>query len=173
MQTLIFLPTQGPHLPRSGPADQADWRVQCRMAAERLRSLEDAVIYVPSAFQMTGKPHELDYYAGELRALGVAESALRLDPRGLDTVEQCELALDAARGGKAKLIAITCSTQSPRVRWLLRGHDVMHVTARGRANRWLRFSNGVLALVFPVLDVLGLREWWKARVARRRQAGLQ
>ncbi len=173
MKTLIFLPTQGPHLPRSGPADQFDWHVQCRLAASLQRNTEDSVIYVPSAFHQTGSPSELDYYGAELRSLGVPESALILASHGLDTVEQCELATALATETGAQLIAVTCHVQRHRIRYLLRHTTVQHIIARGTPSRWLHFTHLVLTLAFPVLDLLGLRPWWKARLHHRRLAGKQ
>ena len=173
MKTIIFLPTQGPHLPRTGPVAAYDWRVQCQLAAARWKSGTDSVIYVPSAFQQTGARSELDFYGELLSASGVPGDAMMLDPRGLDTVEQCELALALAARENARLVAISCHVHLPRVRYLLRGHGVEHVVASGTPNRWLHFTHIILAVLFPILDMLGLRGWWKSRVTKRRQAGLQ
>lgn len=173
MKTLIFLPTQGPHLPRSGPADHFDWREQCRVAARLQKNMPDAVVYVPSAFQQADSPSELDFYGAQLRADGVSADALLLDPHGLDTIEQCDLALALAAKQNARLIAVSCAVHERRVRHLLRGQDVEHVIARGTPSRWLQFTHIVLGFVFPVIDALGLRDWWKRRVVRRRLAGKQ
>jgi hypothetical protein len=173
MQTLIFLPTQGPHLPRTGPEALFDWRAQCRLAAKLQAERPEACIYVPSAFQQEGARSELEFYGEQLRAEGVPEEGMQLDARGLDTVEQCELALAAAASASARLIAVTGSTQARRVRYLTRGHEVEHFTVRGTTNRGLWFTHSVLGFVFPVLDHLGLREQWKAFVARRRLQGRQ
>jgi len=173
VKTILFLPTQGPHLPRSGPAEKFDWREQCRLAARLRKEMPGATVYVPSAFQQAGAPSELAFYGAQLRAEGVPEEALVLDPRGLDTVEQCELALALAHGVNARLVAVSCAVHVARVRWLLRGHQVQHVIARGTPSRWLQFTHVVLAIAFPFLDVLGLRGWWKRRVSRRRLAGRQ
>lgn len=173
MKHLIFLPTQGPHLRRSGDEDAFDWRVQCRIASRLQRELDDAVVVVPSAFHMTGSRSELDYYGERLRAEGVPASALRLDPRGLETIEQCELALALAREHNARLIAVTCSVQLARVRYLLRGHGVEHVVAHGTPNPSLRFTNAILAIAFPVIDHLGLRRAWVRFTTKRRLTGKQ
>lgn len=173
MKTLIFLPTQGPHLPRTGPAEAFDWREQCRLAALVWRADPHSMIFVPSAFQQTGAPSELDFYGDQLRREGVSERSLILHARGLDTVEQCELALARAASERGSLIAITCAAQSLRVRYLLRGHRVLHVTAHGTPSRWLQFTNLVLAIAFPIIDQLGLREWWKQRLTQRRVLGKQ
>jgi hypothetical protein len=173
VKAIIFLPTQGPHLPRGGPAEQFDWRVQCRLAAERWRGNAECVVYVPSAFRESGSRAELEYYSGQLLAEGVPPEGMILDPRGLETVEQCELALALSEKERARLVAVTCRAQSRRVRYLLRGHDVEHITAEGTANPWLRFTNILLGVAFPIVDRLGLRGWWKRRVGRRRILGKQ
>jgi hypothetical protein len=96
-----------------------------------------------------------------------------LDARGLDTVEQCELALAKARADKTSLVTISCAAQALRVRCLLRGHGVRHSMAHGTPNRWLLFTNLVLTIIFPIIDQCGLREWWKQRVTQRRMLGKQ
>lgn len=170
---IIFLPTQGPHLTRSGPAEAYDWRVQCRLAADCVKRKPGSVIYVPSAFQKEGCASELEFYGERLRAEGVPDEAMILELRGFDTVEQCELAIAFAAKEHAKLITITCRVQSRRVRYLMRGAGVEHIIAEGTPNRWLQFTNLALGVAFPIMDRLGLREWWKRRVARRRLGGKQ
>lgn len=173
MKTLLFLPTQGPHLPRSGQAEKYDWRVQCRVAAGLLGEMPEAAVYVPSAFQQAGSPSELEFYGAQLRDEGVPPEALLLDPRGLDTIEQCELAAALAQNEGARLVAISCAVHLRRVRYLLRGHAVEHVVAHGTPSRWLQFTHIVLGAAFPVIDALGLRGWWRQRVRERRLSGRQ
>lgn len=133
--------------------------------------MEDAVIYVPSAFQMAGSRSELEFYGEQLQAEGA--TALRLEACGLDTVEQCERAEVLAREEQAQLVVVTCHVQLSRVRYLLPGPGVTHCIAFGTPSPQLRFSNRILALAFTVLDKLGLRGWWKSFVARRRLQGRQ
>ncbi len=173
MKTILFLPTQGPHLPRPGPSEQYDWLVQCRMAASLQRGLPGSVVYVPSAFHQAGSRSELDFYGEELRGEGVSEDALLLEPHGFETVEQCERALALARSKDARLLVITCYVHFPRVRYLLRGHAVEHCIAWGTPSAWLRFTHQVLGIGFRVIDALGLREPWKRLVGRRRLSGRQ
>lgn len=173
MQTLIFLPTQGPHLERPGPAEHFDWRVQCRIAATLQKASLNSVIYVPSAFQQTGTKSELTFYGDQLRAEGVPEEALRLDEHGLETVEQCELALALADREQARMVVIVCHVQVMRVRYLLRDHNVEFIIAKGTPNIGLHFTSLILGVLFPIIDVLKLRGWWKQRIARRRARGKQ
>lgn len=173
MKTVVFLPTQGPHLPRKGPPEDYDWRVQCRLAAGLLRDHPDVVVYVPSAFQQQGAGSEIEYYSAQLLKDGVPADALLMDKRGLETVEQCELALELAGSLQARLIAVSCAVQARRVKYLLRRHHVEHVIANGTPNPWLRFTHAVLAFLFPVIDAAGGRGWWKRMVEGRRQKGRQ
>lgn len=160
-------------MPRRGPAEAYDWRVQCRLAAALHRSEPDVMVYVPSAFQQEGAPAEVEFYGDLLRAEGVPDSALRLEKRGLETVEQCELATSLAAEEGARLVVISCYVHFPRVRYLLNGHAVEHVVAWGTPSRWLSFTHSVLRWAFPVIDQLGLRQAWKDRVAQRRREGKQ
>lgn len=173
MKTLIFLPTQGPHLPRRGPAEEFDWREQCRIAARLQSEQPHAVVYVPSAFQQAGSPSELEFYSNELRSLGVPADSLIFDPHGLDTIEQCDLAIALAAKESARPVAVSCAVHERRVRYLLSGHEVDHIIAHGTPSRWLQFTHIVLGIAFPMIDALGLREWWKQRVTQRRLAGKQ
>ena len=104
MKAILFLPTQGPHLPRAGPEEKYDWRVQCRTAAALQHEIPDSIIYVPSAFQQTGARSELEFYGAQLRTDGVSQESMLLDPHGLETVEQCELALALSEKNRARLI---------------------------------------------------------------------
>ena len=173
MKAILFLPTQGPHLPRTGAAEQFDWRAQCRLAAALQKALADSIIYVPSAFQQAGTRSELEFYGEQLRNEGVPHEAIQLDRQGYETVEQCELAIALAEKESARLIVISCHVHFGRVRYLLKGHPVEHVIAHGTPSPWLHFTHLVLGLGFPVLDKLGLRDWWKHRVTRRRLQGKQ
>ena len=173
MQTLIFLPTQGPHLDRPGSVEQFDWRVQCRLAADLQRTTPESIIYVPSAFRQAGTKSEIEFYRGQLLEEGVPEASLRLEPRGLETVEQCELALAVANREQSSLAVVVCEVQARRVRHLMKGHEVKFIIARGTPNQWLQFTNLILGVLFPVVDALGLRGWWKQRIAGRRLQGKQ
>ena len=173
MKTILFLPTQGPHLDRAGPSEQFDWRSQCRLAASLQRALPDSIIYVPSAFQQSGAKSEIDYYGEQLRDEGVPTDSQRLERCGLDTVEQCDLALALAKVENARLLVISCYVHFKRVRYLMKGHTVQHVIAYGTPSRWLQFTHLVLGVLFPVIDFLGLRSRWKQWVNRRRLQGKQ
>ncbi len=160
-------------MPRKGPPEAFDWRVQCRVAAALQRGLAESIVYVPSGFRQAGSPSELEYYGDELRAAGATEAALRLEPDGLDTTEQCDLAVALARRENAALLVVSCRVHFRRVRYLLKDHAVEHVIVDGIPSRWLQFTHIVLAMAFPVLDALGLRRAWMKFVARRRQKGKQ
>ncbi len=143
------------------------------MAAELQLSTPASIIFVPSAFEEKGARAEIDLYKERLLAEGASEDAILLVSQGLDTVEQCELALSLAEEEAAKLVAITCHVQFKRVRYMLDKPGVEHVIAHGTPNLWLRFTSLILTYAFPVLDRLGLRETWKRRVANRRSQGKQ
>ena len=160
-------------MPRPGPEDRYDWRVQCRLAAALQRSEPDVMVYVPSAFHQEGASSEIEFYGERLRAEGIPEVALRLEQRGLETVEQCELATALAVAHGARLVVISCYAHFPRVRYLMNGYTVEHVVAWGTPSAWLQLTHVVLQWGFPVIDKLGLRQAWKDRVARRRKEGKQ
>ena len=162
MKTILFLPTQGPHMDRAGPSECFDWRAQCRVASALQKALPDAIIYVPSAFQQSGAKAEIDYYGEQLREEGVPTDSLKLEHCGLDTVEQCDLALALAKTENAQLLVISCYVHFKRVRYLMKGHAVEHVIAYGTPSRWLQFTHLVLGVLFPVIDFFGLRRGHQA-----------
>lgn len=173
MPEILFLPTEGPHLPRTGPEEDFDWRVQCRMAAQWLRAHPDGLVYVPSAFRQAGQPSELDFYRDRLGAEGVPDSSMLLDPSGWETIEQCDLALALAADRRARLTVLTCASHAKRVRYLMRGRDVEHLVAPGTASPSLRRAHVVLGVLFPLLDKAGLRGWWMRWLRHRRLQGTQ
>lgn len=173
MKTLIFIATQGPHCSRNGREELFDWRISCKMAAEIQRARPGSVIYVPSAFGQAGSTSEYDFYKKELEKNGVPKDALFMDRHGHETVEQCELALALAEKENAELTVISTFVHFRRIRYLFRDRDVEHYIAYGTPNRWLQFTHIILTVGFPLIDALGLREWWKNRIIRRRLKGIQ
>lgn len=173
MKVIYFLPTQGPHLPRKGPPEHHDWRMQCWIAATLQRGTPGSIIYVPSAFRQTGSLPEIELYGERLRTEGVAPEEMRLEAKGFETAAQCALADALAKEMQARLVAISCHVHFPRVRYLMKNMNARHVTARGTPNRCLHFSHLVLRPLFPLVDALGLRQQWISWVEKRRQAGMQ
>lgn len=173
MKTIIFIATQGPHCSRPEPEECFDWKVSCKLAAEVQRARPGSVIYVPSAFGQTGSKTEYDFYKEELERNGVPDEAVFMERRGYETTEQCELALALAEKENAVLTVVSTFVHFRRIRYLFRNRDVEHYIAYGTPNRWLQFTHIILTVGFPLIDALGLREWWKQRIIRRRLAGKQ
>lgn len=178
MKTIIFVPTKGPHRSRTGPEKLSDWRVQCRKAAVLQDELPDAVVYVPTAVSITGYPTEYEYYKEELRKNGLRDwltingnPKLIMEKRGQETIEQCELAFALAEREDVRLVVLSTPTHFLRLLYLCRGKGVTHKIAWGIPNPIEAITDTILAILFPVLDFLGLGERFQQWAIRRREKG--
>ena len=179
MKTLILVLTKGPHRFRFGPKNWHDWIVQCRKAVKLQRQLPEAVVYVPSAVQTRGYPSELEYYRNELAKQGLTESiqlisgrkALILEPLHYETIGQIERGYQFADVLSAKLVMVSTLFHFPRVAYLCRGKGVMHKVAWGMPNAIEAMTDCALAVLFPLLDALGLGKRFQRWAITHRESG--
>ncbi len=165
--------TQGPHCKRDGLPEDFDWTIECEMAAAYQKATPNSVIYVASAFQQTGSLSELDFYAKAFGERGIPNEALVLDPRGFETVVQCERAVEFAKKESARLVIFCTYFHFLRVLYLCRGNRAKYCVVWGTPGKGLTRMHLVFTVLFPCIDLLGFRRPYLAWVERRRLKGIQ
>ena len=163
---VVLLPkSPRPKRGRVGPEEWQDWYRGC-VRAVALASEQNAPIVVPSAFR-TGNVSEADFYRIVLKKMGAAD--VEAVDEGLETIGQLEAVFKAAAG--KKLIVVSSILHFPRVWWLCRGKGVQHSVVWGIPRPSEAIVDIVLALIFPIVDLLGWRSKFQKWSVRRRKAG--
>lgn len=187
MKTLILLLTKGPHRYRLGPKHLHDWVRSCERALAIREREPGSEIYVASAVHVTGFPSEFELYKAEFlrRGLRVNEEkpcfcilhdeqgpAVTLSRTGYETIGQIGLALEMAEIGHAERVVIVSTIMHfLRVRYLCRRIKAAHTVAWGIPNLTEACTDPILAALFPVLNLMGLRRQFQEWTVRHRKSG--
>ncbi len=139
---------------------------------------EDARICVVSENLFDGIP-EIVAYVDALHELGLADETAYLKiPRGRETIGHMRAVLDLCQKGDA-VTFIASPLHFFRVLWIafwwkFTYQDVRAacVVAWGIPRPFEALTDAVLTVAFPVLDILGLREWFVLRTIGRRKEGV-
>jgi hypothetical protein len=171
VESCILLPlTKSPHTKgRIGPHTWQDWYrslVKTKRISPFFRPYE---VLILSNFQVAGSAHEVDLYLEACRNLGI-DNLLPVR-EAYETMGQLDYAFARAAREKKRLVVISTWFHFPRVWWLCRGHSVKHVVAYGIPRPFGAITDIVLTFVFPILDILGMRKWFKDRLDSRRVGG--
>ncbi|GEM_PF-1076203 len=126
-------------------------------------------VLILSNLQVAGERHEADIYIEAAEELGITN--LVVVREAYETMGQLEYALELARRERLKLVVISTWLHFPRVWWLCRGRNVKHHIAGGIPRPSLAVADIILTFAFPILDILGLRGWFRQRLERRRVKG--
>ncbi len=172
MKTLIVpLPKSPWSTGRIGPREWQDWSRECRLAANLIATIPNAEILIVSGMAAERHPRDADLYQQELLAQQVPEARLRIIREGVETIEQLEHVERLAREEGARVILISTFLHFPRVRWLCRGMEYAHRIAWGLPRPREALTDMILAVAFPLLDLLGLRTWFQRKTKDHRKAG--
>jgi hypothetical protein len=173
MRIVIWPVAKNPAMGRFGPEKWQDWYRTCVKAVDiqRARSREGETVFIAvvSAARVAGHKAEVDYLVPALQQLRAQN--IVIEPSSYETVGELEAARAIARREDAQLIVVSTFGHYPRLAWLLRGIPAGHHIAFGLP-RWRELvTDTILSLLFPFIDLAGKREWFVAKVTRRRQAG--
>lgn len=151
---------------RIGPERWQDWYRGCVRALTLARQGTGRLLVV-SAFMEPGFD-EAQYYKQTLHRLGGECLLVR---EGFDTIGQ----LAAARkqlGFGDNLIVVCSLPHWPRVWWLSRKDAAIRRQIVLGIPRPKEFLSDIVAnVVFPIIDMLGMREQWQTRTRARRMLG--
>ena len=167
---LIFPLTKSPHSGRIGSKEGQDWYRGLVIARNMQRDIGGRIL-VLSNVQIAGEEHEADLYAEALKELGVKDEYIVVVKEAQETVEQIKIAKEIADRADEKLIVISAFLHYPRVRYLCRGLGVAHRIVFGIPRPREAVTDIILTFLFPVIDLLGLREKFLEKVQNRRIGG--
>lgn len=169
----MILPiTKSPHSKgRLGPIKWQDW-YRGLIKTQKLASANpQAKILVLSAVHIEGEKTEALIYQLALEQMSFPAKQLIVIEKGYETIEQVEVAKQYANQNKAELLVISTFLHYPRVRWLFRGYRARHFIVFGLPRPREILTDIVLNLIFPIIDLIGLRQWFKNQVITRRKKG--
>jgi hypothetical protein len=173
METLVFplpkspLPEKG----RFGPREAQDW---WRICEEAVRLAKEEYHYAPilvaTGFVYASGIHEATFYQ-DVFTKEFHIPNVEVVAKGVETVGQLAAAFDFADRTSAELVVVSSVFHFPRVWWLCRGRKVRHRVVSGIPRLSEAIADIILAVLFPLIDLLGKRETWREKVERRRKEG--
>lgn len=178
--TIIIPVTKSPHAKgRVGPEKWQDWYQGVKKAVSIAKRLGIRTeILILSNAQYTGQPHEADLYRKAIDKLGRIGVNLRIMRKGQETIEQVKKSFYLAIKEDKNLIFVSTFFHYPRVQWLIWRYR--HNIAAARVKHRIAFgiprpremlTDIVLALLFPLIDIFGGRQFFLKAVNRRRIKG--
>lgn len=161
-----------PSTGRVGHADHQDWRATCKKAVNLLKQNPNSKIMVASDFKFKGLA-EVNLYEKILRGMGVRKEDIIIISEGYETISQLMVAFKKATELQKQLIVISTFLHFPRVWWLTRGKkkNVKHKVVFGIPRPKEAVVDVILAILFPIIDLMGLREWFQDVTTKRRMGG--
>jgi hypothetical protein len=136
-----------------------------------MQETDGSIVYIISNLQVEGYEHEADTYVSALWELGVPPNRYVVIREGLETIEQLHCANELAWGNK--LVVVSTMLHYPRVRWICwwDGIKAEHHVAWGIPRPAEALRDIAQWILFPLIDVLGLRDPFKTWTRGRRKAG--
>ena len=157
---------------RMGKRGMQDWMQGIFDAALLHFERSGSKILVLTAFQLKDWEPEGKIYVDALRQLDVNDDDIIVIKQGLETIEEVAIAMEFAKDRGEELVIISTFLHYPRVRWLCRGQKgVRHKVAWGLPGFQDAIADIVLTFTFPIIDMLGMRAWFLAKVRARRERG--
>lgn len=179
MKYIVWPVAKNPVQGRFGPASLQDWYRGCALASKIQKALADkgntAKIVVVTATHVTGRQSERDMMLQALRSLGMQDRDLILEGQAYETIGELENVFEIARREKSRVVVVSTFGHYLRVAWLLRpikDGDLVasHKIAFGLP-RWRELvTDLILTIIFPIIDLLGGRAWFKDKVVVRRKS---
>jgi len=171
-KTILGIVTKSPWPKgRRGSREKQDWYQTCIDAVCWKKVVQNAQIVVPCATQPTDGQREVEYYVQAVKELGGEIEAI---DEGYETVAQIKIFGRLARERKSDLILFTTFTHYPRIAWICWWNKIpvkKLVVAWGIPRPREACTDLVLIFLYPMLDVLGLMDWFITKVINRRLEG--
>ena len=152
---------------RIGPRELQDWYRGCILAAKIVNSAPNYHVVVASGFK-NGEYIETEFYHKILCEM-VSKEKIYTISYGVETISQLDAFFSQRYDGK--IIVISTFLHFPRVWWLCRGKGVKHKVVFGIPRPKEMIADIILTFVFPIIDILGMRQWFLKKVSARRESG--
>lgn len=177
MKIIAILP-KSPHPEgRRGVLLKQDWFRQCELAVDMWN--DDDSIVVASALQIKGADPEREYYSEALaykfrgRKIKKCYDVATIINEGVETVGQIEAMYKFAKTQEGEFVMIVTFSHYPRVAWICRRHGIncQLKVAWGIPRTRELFTDAILTIAYPILDLLELEPWFIRKVTERRLRG--
>lgn len=156
---------------RVGAVEKQDWYRGLVKARELSQRLPNSRILIVSATRILGEKSDVWMYLAGLQSLNVAGDQKVVLDLGHETVGQIEAAVAYASQVGGKLVVVSTFLHYPRVRWICRGITAEHHIVFGIPRPREVLTDLALMVLFPVIDILGGRDWFVRKVRARRERG--
>jgi len=156
---------------RFGPKEKQDWYVSLVKTQQIFRELDSAKILIISDV-VSNDVNEADTYVSTLKDLGIKNEEIVVIRENYETIGQIETAKKFAQEKNDELVVVSTFLHSLRARYLFRGYKpIKHFSVFGIPRPREIFTDIVLTFGLPLLDFLGLRNWFKRKIDQRRSGG--
>jgi len=165
------IPAEG----RVGRTEWQDWYRSCAVAAKLYKRREIHLILIISAFKTGSEGSEYERMKAVLVMHGVDPRYITHIEEGLETIEQIQTAKKYMSGKKARLVTFCTLTHWPRVHYLCWKEGLScrrKVAILGLPRPREALTDAALTILFPLIDLFGLREWFLSQVKKRRSEGV-
>ena len=152
---------------RIGPEKWQDWYRGCLLAAKITNGTKNCFIIMPSGFKKD-EYVETEFYHKILCDM-VPEEKIKTIFQGSETISQLDAFFNQKYDGK--IIIVSTFLHFSRVWWLCRGKGVKHKVVFGIPRPKEMIADIILTFVFPIIDILGMRQWFLKKVSARRESG--
>lgn len=174
MDNYLIVPiTKSPHSKgRIGPVKMQDWYRGLAKAVLLQRKFVGSKILILSNVHIRGEEHEADIYTRALYDFGVKEENLLVIKDCYETIGQIDVIKQVAKEANYKLIFVSTWLHFGRVWWLTRGMKIKHYIAFGIPRPRESLTDIILTFMFPIIDILGKKEWFRKKVIIHREQGI-
>lgn len=180
MNRIIIVPLiKSPHSKgRIGPDKWQDWYRGIKKVVSIAKHKVVSDLLILSNAQYTNQLHEADLYIGVLAKLGATTDVnIRVIRECYETTEQVNRSFELAVGEKKELVFVSTFSHYPRVQWLIWRYKnavpvkVRHCIVFGVPRPREMITDIALAVLFPLIDIFGGRQWFLEAVNKRRIKG--
>lgn len=161
---------------RIGPKEKQDWYLGLLSAVRLFKAEEsdEAVICVASENRFHGLL-ETDVYVDALRELGVPLKSIEVYAEGRETIGQIAAVMKRCKPLTDTVVLIASLLHWPRCCYLMgdyspKNHKCIPCSGLPRPSEAV--TDIVLNGLFPIIDLLGGREWFLRKTTQRRAAGV-
>jgi hypothetical protein len=173
---LVFLLTKSP-LPargRIGKKKHQDWYRAVEIGVNLIRQNPNARLLLVTGLSISGEGTEMDCYVRTLHEFGIEAGDMVRIQEGTETVSQLGHAQSYASENSKDLTIVCTLSHAPRVKYLCWRSGLknnLKVAVLGWPRPREALTDLILAFVFPLVDLVGQREWFLGKVVARRSSG--
>ena len=164
---------------RIGQRKMQDWFRGVKKSVSISQKTNGEILVISNA-QYLNQKHEVDLYREALYELGMVNP--RVVREGYETIEQINLSFQLAAKERKDLVFVSTFSHFPRVWWLVASckRHYKKIGTPIKARNYVAFgisrtremiTDIVLAVLFPLIDILGGRKLFLRMVNRRRLKG--